>query len=106
MAVAGRLRLHAMMAMNPLGSGLSARVLGNLSDTGSPSTEAGGRRGYELRAGVRGTRPGRDGDVCYGGVGRAAHEEGLVPKRGVEPPHPYGYLVLNQARLPFRHFGT
>gem|GEM_PF-5917186 len=29
----------------------------------------------------------------------------LVPKRGVEPLHPCGYMVLNHARLPFRHFG-
>jgi hypothetical protein len=28
-----------------------------------------------------------------------------VPKGGVEPPHPCGYMVLNHARLPFRHFG-
>ena len=30
----------------------------------------------------------------------------LVPKEGFEPTHPYGYYVLNVARLPFRHFGT
>ena len=30
----------------------------------------------------------------------------MVPKGGVEPPHPCGYMVLNHARLPFRHFGT
>ena len=29
----------------------------------------------------------------------------LVPKEGFEPTHPYGYYVLNVARLPFRHFG-
>lgn len=27
----------------------------------------------------------------------------LVAAGRVELPHPYGYLVLNQARLPFRH---
>ncbi len=32
--------------------------------------------------------------------------EVLVPKEGFEPTHPYGYYVLNVARLPFRHFGT
>ena len=30
----------------------------------------------------------------------------VVPKEGFEPTHPYGYYVLNVARLPFRHFGT
>ena len=30
----------------------------------------------------------------------------MVPKGGVEPPHPCGYMVLNHARLPFRHFGA
>ena len=29
----------------------------------------------------------------------------LVPKEGFEPTHPFGYYVLNVARLPFRHFG-
>ena len=29
----------------------------------------------------------------------------VVPKEGFEPTHPYGYYVLNVARLPFRHFG-
>lgn len=24
----------------------------------------------------------------------------MVPRRGLEPPSPYGHLVLNQARLP------
>ena len=28
-----------------------------------------------------------------------------MPKEGFEPTHPYGYYVLNVARLPFRHFG-
>jgi hypothetical protein len=28
-----------------------------------------------------------------------------VPKRGLEPPFPCGNIVLNDARLPFRHFG-
>ena len=40
---------------------------------------------------------------------RLASEEltalGLVPKGGVEPPRPCGHMVLNHARLPFRHFG-
>ena len=30
----------------------------------------------------------------------------MVPKEGFEPTHPYGYYVLNVARLPFRHFGA
>ena len=30
----------------------------------------------------------------------------VVPKEGFEPTHPYGYYVLNVARLPFRHFGS
>ena len=29
----------------------------------------------------------------------------MVPKGGVEPPRPCGHMVLNHARLPFRHFG-
>lgn len=33
-------------------------------------------------------------------------KRGLVPKGGVEPPRPCGHMVLNHARLPFRHFGT
>ena len=44
-------------------------------------------------------------------------EEILVPSKGLEPPHPCGYMDLNHARLPipprwpgyysgsFRHFG-
>ena len=37
---------------------------------------------------------------------RTAGVQAVVPKEGVEPTHPYGYYVLNVARLPFRHFGT
>ena len=29
----------------------------------------------------------------------------MVPKEGVEPSCPCGHVVLNHARLPFRHFG-
>src|ERR1035441_5189988 len=28
------------------------------------------------------------------------HEKVLVPKKGLEPPHPCGYMDLNHARLP------
>src|SRR5208283_1667382 len=27
-------------------------------------------------------------------------QKGLVPKKGLEPPHPCGYMDLNHARLP------
>lgn len=37
--------------------------------------------------------------------GRAEAAVQRMPKRGFEPPHPCGYVVLNHARLPFRHFG-
>ncbi len=30
----------------------------------------------------------------------------VVPKRGLEPPRGCPHMVLNHARLPFRHFGT
>ena len=29
----------------------------------------------------------------------------MVPKARVELAHPCGHMVLNYARLPFRHFG-
>ena len=29
----------------------------------------------------------------------------MVPKARVELAHPCGHMVLNHARLPFRHFG-
>src|ERR1051326_85609 len=29
-----------------------------------------------------------------------------MPARGFEPPRPCGHMVLNHARLPFRHAGT
>ena len=29
-----------------------------------------------------------------------ADSKGLVPKKGLEPPHPCGYMDLNHARLP------
>src|SRR5690348_9994959 len=29
-----------------------------------------------------------------------ADSEDLVPKKGLEPPHPCGYMDLNHARLP------
>src|SRR5258708_5173690 len=47
----------------------------------------------------------------------AVFKKKLVPKKGLEPPHPCGYMDLNHARLPipprwpgydcgsFRHFG-
>ena len=56
-----------------------------------------------------------------GEIGSAAKDSGseeiLVPSKGLEPPHPCGYMDLNHARLPipprwpgyysgsFRHFG-
>lgn len=33
-------------------------------------------------------------------------EQSVVPKRGLEPPRACAHMVLNHARLPFRHFGT
>ena len=30
----------------------------------------------------------------------------MVPKKGLEPPHPCEYVDLNHARCQFRHFGT
>ena len=39
-------------------------------------------------------------------VTRLRSEPVMVPKEGFEPTHPFGYYVLNVARLPFRHFGT
>ena len=37
---------------------------------------------------------------------RPENDKSVVPKEGFEPTHPFGYYVLNVARLPFRHFGT
>lgn len=42
------------------------------------------------------------------GYGRDAGAEKLVPKGGLEPPHPCEYMDLNHARLPIpplRHYG-
>jgi hypothetical protein len=36
---------------------------------------------------------------------RAASQCSQVPEEGVEPSHPFGYWILNPARLPFRHSG-
>src|SRR5262249_55575579 len=38
-------------------------------------------------------------------TGRSRGERPM-PKRGFEPPRPFGHVVLNHARLPFRHFGV
>src|ERR1035441_8982143 len=35
-----------------------------------------------------------------GNVPGCNHEKVLVPKKGLEPPHPCGYMDLNHARLP------
>src|SRR5207248_10351800 len=32
--------------------------------------------------------------------GKSLRAKGLVPKKGLEPPHPCGYMDLNHARLP------
>ena len=29
----------------------------------------------------------------------------MVPRRGLEPPRPFGHQYLKLARLPFRHLG-
>ena len=34
------------------------------------------------------------------------YERRMVPKGRFELPCPCGHLILNQARLPFRHFGA
>src|SRR5437899_2588558 len=38
---------------------------------------------------------------------RAREPDALgMPARGFEPPRPCGHMVLNHARLPFRHAGS
>ena len=83
----------------------------------APSTFRGGAP-LPLGGGARRARRGGSAGAawqpasgCWGWSGergnrkRALRAERPMPKRGLEPPRPCGHMVLNHARLPFRHFG-